>query len=408
MEDNIANSHDVQIKIKGYKTEKTTEEEFTVFDIEVTSPTFTRAFVKRMKQFSQLDTVLEKNFGKDRPVLFHPMNIITQNIFGKESIIKERAVKLEKWLCDLQKMPNVFNCFHVKYFLRLYDLSDKVALVTGANTGIGKVTAQKLAEMGCHVIIASRSPEKTLPVINEIKQSCGNDKVEFLPLDLGDFQSINQCAEQFKEKGIPLHFLINNAGLAGPPSPLTKDGFETTVGVNHIGTILLTSLLFPILKRSIPSRIINVSSIGHLKVDLTQAHWGDDIRKARKEGDYADNFEAYKFSKWLMSACSIKMAEKLKGSGISVYHLHPGTVATEVWRSLPGALQWIGKKLMITPEEGALTTLYCTLAEGIELLTGKYFDDCTVTRSTTTEDELLVEKAWKQSLEWCGIYDFLE
>jgi len=279
-------------------------------------------------------------------------------------------------------------------------------LVTGANTGIGKVTAQHLAEMGCHVFLASRSAAKTTPVADEIKQSCGHDKVEVITLDLADFQSIKNCAEGFKKRGLPLHYLINNAGLGGAPTPFTTEGFETTVGVNHIGTMLFTSLLFPVLKQSTPSRLVNVSSIGHLLVNLNQARWGDDIKLPRVGN--MDMFEAYKFSKWLMSACTVKMAKKLQNSGLSVFHLHPGSVATDVWRNLPDVLQWVTKKVMLSPEEGALTTLYCTLANGLEEHTGKYFDDCTITSSPVTEDQALVDRAWKQSLEWCSIKDFLE
>jgi len=399
--------NDIRIKVNKYRTVNTKDEEYKVFDIEITTPTFTRTLAKRMGQFVSLNTKLEKNYPKvkERPALFHPMNQLSQMLMGQDEVLLERSRKLEKWLCDLQKVPQIFDGFYVQYFLRLYDLSGKVAVVTGANSGIGKITAQHLAEMGCHVFLAARSVEKTLPIVEEIKQSCGHDKVEMLPLDLADFQSIIQCAEEFKKKGLPLHYLINNAGLAVPPSTFTTEGFETTVGVNHIGTLLFTSLLFPLLKLSIPSRIVNVSSIGHLAVDLTQARWGDDIKKPRQGS--VDAFDAYKYSKWLMSICSVKMAKKLQNSGISVFHLHPGAVATDVWRSLPSSLQWIIKGVMLTPEEGVLTTLYCTCAKGLEEHSGEYFDDCTIVRSTVTEDEALMERAWKQSLEWCGIDDFL-
>src|SRR5690606_32743404 len=109
------------------------------------------------------------------------------------------------------------------------DLAGKTYVITGANSGIGKITARELARRGAHVIIASRSADKTVPVIDEIKRETGNDKVEFVALDLADLASVRRCAEELLARNIPIHGLINNAGLAGSRG-LTKDGFELTFG----------------------------------------------------------------------------------------------------------------------------------------------------------------------------------
>src|SRR4051812_28541100 len=114
------------------------------------------------------------------------------------------------------------------------DLANKTFLITGANTGIGKITALELARRGAHMILAGRSKDKTIAVIDELKRDSGNDKIEFVPLDLGELESVRACAKALLDRKIPIHGLINNAGLAGMRG-LTKDGFEIVFGTNHLG-----------------------------------------------------------------------------------------------------------------------------------------------------------------------------
>jgi len=113
-------------------------------------------------------------------------------------------------------------------------LSGRVALVTGANTGIGLVTARELAALGAHVFIACRSAERARPALEQIRGAGTDARVEALALDLGDFASVRACAAQFLQRGLPLHLLVNNAGLAGARG-LTASGFELAFGVNHMG-----------------------------------------------------------------------------------------------------------------------------------------------------------------------------
>src|SRR5689334_18813185 len=135
-------------------------------------------------------------------------------------------------------------------------LDGRVALVTGANTGIGRVTATQLALQGAHVFLTCRSEEKARPVLADIaERSGGRAKAEFLALELGDFASVRRCAEAFLARGLPLHLLVNNAGLAGHKG-LSASGFELTFGVCHMGHFLLTSLLLPTLQASAPARIV--------------------------------------------------------------------------------------------------------------------------------------------------------
>ncbi len=122
------------------------------------------------------------------------------------------------------------------------ELANKTFIVTGANTGIGRITARELARQGASVILACRSQEKTQPVLDEIRRETQSDRAEYVPLDLGDLASVRTCAEALLARKLPIHGLINNAGLAGQRS-LTKDGFEIQFGTNHLGHYLLTRLL---------------------------------------------------------------------------------------------------------------------------------------------------------------------
>src|SRR5262249_46901835 len=139
------------------------------------------------------------------------------------------------------------------------ELAGKTFIVTGANTGIGKVTALELARQGAHVILACRSKQKAEAVVAEIKRETGNHGVEVVELDLGDLASVRRCAEQLLARpDLRIHGLINNAGLAGQRG-VTKDGFELQFGTNHLGPYLFTRLLLDRIKQSGPARIVNVS-----------------------------------------------------------------------------------------------------------------------------------------------------
>lgn len=145
------------------------------------------------------------------------------------------------------------------------DLAGKVALVTGANTGIGRVTARELARRGAHVIAACRSRAKTEPVLEAIRAESGNSNVELVELDLADFGSVRACAESVLSRGLPLSLLINNAGVASARGK-TKSGFELAFGVNHMGHFLLTQLLLGRIRESAPARIVTVASRAHYSV----------------------------------------------------------------------------------------------------------------------------------------------
>jgi NAD(P)-dependent dehydrogenase (short-subunit alcohol dehydrogenase family) len=276
-----------------------------------------------------------------------------------------------------------------------HDLSGRVALVTGANTGIGLVTARELARRGAHVFVACRSLARAEPAVQMIRAATGSTQVEALALDLGDFGSVRQCAADFLARGLPLHLLVNNAGLAGTRG-LTASGFELAFGVNHMGHFLLTHLLLERLRASAPARIVTVASRAHL-----MAYQGLDWSALQQATRSLTGTREYGVSKLANILFSAHLAKVLAGTGVSTYSLHPGVVDTEVWRELPGFLRPLLRlRGLLTPEEGAQTTLYCALqAPASE--SGLYYDKSRIkTPSRIAQDAQLAEQLWHQSLQW--------
>jgi len=273
-------------------------------------------------------------------------------------------------------------------------LAGRVALITGASTGIGLVTARELAASGAHVFIACRSREKGEAAVDEIRKTTGNEKVELLALDLGDFVSIRACAEQFLSRDLPLHLLINNAGLAGAKG-MTKSGFELAFGTNHVGPFLLTQLLLDRIKLSAPARIVTVASRAHSRV--SGINW-DDVRQPTKGKAGLPEYGVSKLANVLFSA---ELGRKLVGSGVTTYSLHPGVVATDVWREVPALIRPLIKLMMISTEEGAATTLYCATSPDVSNETGLYYDKCRVNEpSNVGQDGALAAELWQRSEAW--------
>ena len=276
------------------------------------------------------------------------------------------------------------------------DLRGKVYIVTGANTGIGRVTAGELARRGGQVFLAGRSEARTAPVVEEIRRATGNDKVEFLPLDLADPASVRSAAGAFLARGLPLHGLVNNAGLAGQRG-LTKEGFELGFGTNHLGPFLFTLLLLDRLKQSAPSRIVNVASRAHHRAR------GIDWEALRRPTASAGGLGEYSVSKLANVLFTKELARRLDGTGVTTYALHPGVVATDIWRELPWGLRHLATLLMISPEQGARTTLHCATSPEAATQSGLYYDRCKVVHtSRIAQDPTLAAELWRRSMEWTG------
>jgi len=273
---------------------------------------------------------------------------------------------------------------------------ERVALITGANIGIGRVTALRLAQAGFTVFLAGRSSKRTQAVIDEIHATTKtSNKAFFLPLQLDDLDSVRECAALFLARQLPLHLLVNNAGLAGRKGQ-TRQGFEMAFGVNHLGHFLLTQLLLDTLKVSAPAKVVTVASRAHL-----MAYQGLDWPALQQATRSLTGTREYGVSKLANILFSSHLAKLLAGTGVSTYSLHPGVVDTEVWRELPGFLRPLLRlRGLLTPEEGAQTTLYCALqAPASE--SGLYYDKSRIkTPSRIAQDAQLAEQLWHQSLQW--------
>lgn len=275
-------------------------------------------------------------------------------------------------------------------------LKGHVALVTGANTGIGRVTARELAGRGMHVFLACRSEEKTRPALDEIRRAHPDARVEWIGLELSDFDSVRACASAFLERRAPLHLLVNNAGLAGAKG-LTRSGFELAFGVNHMGHFLLTSLLLERLKASAPARIVTVASRAHRMAR------GIDWEAVRRPTASLLAFREYAVSKLANILFSAELAKRLAGSGVTTYSLHPGVVASDIWRKLPGPVQRLIHLRMIGVEEGAQTTLHCALSPAAASESGLYYNESRVATPTAPgRDMALAAQLWSRSEAWIG------
>lgn len=278
------------------------------------------------------------------------------------------------------------------------DLANKTFVVTGANTGIGKVTALELARRGAHVILACRNREKTEAVIAEFRAAVPTANVEFVPLDLGDLASVRACAKALLDRNIPIHGLVNNAGLGGQRGQ-TKDGFELQFGTNHLGHYLFTRLLLDRIVAAGEARIVNVSSASHYQAK--KIDW-DSLQKPTKTVTAMREYAVSKLSNVLFTK---ELARRLEGTKVTTYAVHPGVVATEIWKRIPRPARWLVKKFMITPEEGAQSSIVCATAPELGQHTGRYYDVGGKERrpSRLADDVDLAKQLWTKSAEWTGL-----
>ncbi len=280
---------------------------------------------------------------------------------------------------------------------------ERVCVVTGANTGIGLETARGLAEQGARVIICARDEAKGEGAVEDVRQSTGNSSVELCVFDLASLASVRRGAEELLERCPKAHVLVNNAGLILGDRRITEDGFEATIGINHFGPFLLTSLLASRLRECAPARIVNVSSTAH------RAAWAgldfDDLHYADKP---YSSFGAYAGSKLANIYFTKALAKRLAGSGVTANALHPGVIRSGFARDgdtqgFFAALVKIGTPFMSSTKTGAQTSLYLASSSEVEGVSGEYFARCKVKRPTkVARDEAAAERLWQISVEATG------
>ncbi|MCS7086754.1 MAG: SDR family oxidoreductase [Bacteroidia bacterium] len=276
-------------------------------------------------------------------------------------------------------------------------MRNKTVVVTGANTGIGKVTALELARMGAKVVMLCRNREKGEAALAEIKRLSANDEVEMIVADLGAKATLKRFAEHVCARYSRLDVLINNAGGLWRKYTETADGHETTFGVNHLGHFYLTHLLTPMLLDSAPSRIVNVSSEFHRFARTV--NFEDIMGKNNYNAWYA-----YAQSKLCNILFTYRLAEMFKNTGVTANCLHPGAVGTEFARELPVWVRKLFNYFAVSPEKGARTSVYLASSPHVETTTGKYFVARKPRKSSPASYNVQLQKRlWKLSEELCGI-----
>jgi NAD(P)-dependent dehydrogenase (short-subunit alcohol dehydrogenase family) len=247
-------------------------------------------------------------------------------------------------------------------------MNEKICLVTGANSGIGKVTAKALAAGGATVIIVCRDRDKGEVARDEIVRETRNENVELMIADFSDLSRIRRLAAEVKAKRPRLHALVNNAGAYNDKRRLTADGYEATFAVNHLGYFLLTVELLDLLKSSAPARVVNVSSEAHRSARINL----DDLNL---ENGYS-GWKAYGQSKLANVLFTYELARRLEGAGVTANCMHPGVVGTGLFNKiggLPGKFLRLFTPFMRTPEKGADTVIWLASSPEVEGITGKYF-----------------------------------
>jgi NAD(P)-dependent dehydrogenase (short-subunit alcohol dehydrogenase family) len=277
-------------------------------------------------------------------------------------------------------------------------MNEKICLVTGANSGIGKVTAKALAAGGATVIMVCRNRDKGEAARAKIAGETRNENVDLMIADFSDPGQIRRLAADVKAKYPRLHALVNNAGAYNNKRDLTADGYEATFAVNHLGYFLLTVELLDLLKSSAPARIVNVASEAHRSARI-------DFDDLSLENGYS-GWKAYGQSKLANVLFTYELARRLEGTGVTANCMHPGVVGTNLFNhvgGLGGKIVRLFTPFMRTPEKGADTIIWLASAPEVEGTTGKYFID-RKERATNPEsyDTIIAARLWEVSERMCS------
>lgn len=277
-------------------------------------------------------------------------------------------------------------------------MKNKIALITGATSGIGKATAFQLAKKNFDLILIGRNEEKCKAVTKQIKSRFADSVVKYYVTDISLMKEVNELCIQLKNDFEKIDILINNAGARFLQHQLTTEGIELTLATNHLGHFVLSNELIPLLKNSDDARIINVSSA---------AHGGGKglIENITNPSEYDGRLQ-YSNSKLANVLFTYELADRLKNDNIKVFAVDPGGVATNFARN-NGLKFWIKhlayyilKRELITPKQAAQTIVY--LSTSIDLMdkTGKYYFDMKERNSSQLSyDKSLQKKLWEMSEE---------
>lgn len=274
----------------------------------------------------------------------------------------------------------------------------RVSIVTGANSGIGFAVATGLAKMGWQVALVCRDKGRGEAAVSDIRKATGNNHLELMLADLSSLQSVRKLAADFIASHDRLDLLMNNAGvLFGKRTP-TPDGLETTFTVNYLSHFLLTNLLLDLLKKSAPSRIVNVSSDSHFSGKMN-------FNDLQQEKRYSA-LKAYSQSKLAQILFTHELSKRLEGTRVTVNSVHPGAVRTH-WADEGGAFGIgvrIARPFFASPEKGARTPLYVATSPEVEGVSGKFFSKMKERQSSKESyDDAEAKRLWDESMKLSGL-----
>ena len=271
----------------------------------------------------------------------------------------------------------------------------KIAVITGATSGIGTETAEGMLAAGCNVVLVCRNAQKADDLRKQFVQRHPSASVQVVLADLSQMTQVNRAAEEVKATVDKIDVLINNAGVMLPHRTQTVDGFEQTFAVNHFAYFLLTQRLLPLLDAAATqqqrARIVNVASRAHKRTSM----YFDDLMYDRRQ---YNGWQAYRQSKLANVLFTRELARRLEGENITVNCLHPGVVNTKVMRDLDGIMGILSRwylRRQLSPGQGAQTSLFLALDPSVEGLSGGYYVDCkSVASSKDGANEQDAKRLW--------------
>jgi NAD(P)-dependent dehydrogenase (short-subunit alcohol dehydrogenase family) len=266
-------------------------------------------------------------------------------------------------------------------------MAGKVCMITGANSGIGKVTARELARMGAKVVMVCRNPDSGHAARAHIEQETGSKEVDLFAADLSSQEAIRKLVQDVRSRYAHLHVLINNAGILCRKRNLTVDGLETQFAVNLLAPFMLIQSLHDVLQDSAPARVINVASKMHRQGKI-------DFGNLQGEKKYS-MFNAYNQAKLGVIMLTYEWARRFQGKGVTANCLHPGVVATGIGREFPGLVGFFWNFFLLSPEKGAATSIYLASSPEVEGMTGRYFEVKKEMKSSERSyDRSTAERLW--------------
>ncbi|XP_039096081.1 retinol dehydrogenase 12-like [Hyaena hyaena] len=276
------------------------------------------------------------------------------------------------------------------------DLTGKTAVVTGANSGIGKAVSQELASRGARVILACRNWKRGQQALAEIQVASKNNCLLLGQVNLSSMASIRSFSRWLLQKCPEIHLLVNNAGICGVPKTLTPEGLDLTFATNYVGPFLLTNLLRGALQRAGSARVVNVSSFRHAHGYFDEEH----LTGAGKPLNFNQNYDC---SKLLLTSFTGELARRLQGTGVTVNSVDPGIVYTEIMKHFSWFyrfLFWLFTAFCKNSRQGAIPVLYLSLAKELNGISGKYFSSsCIITLpAKAAQDPQVAQRLWNASV----------